>query len=370
MKTFLALVMLFHGLIHLMGFAKAFGLAKIDRLTVNIPWSLGLSWLLATLVFSISAIALLLKKEWWPTLAILAVAISQILIIIYWKDAKYGTVANLLILLVSIPSYGSYRFQSRSLKAARTQWVQKIPKNTSVIYLQDLAHMPPIVQKWVLASGVVGHQKPTTAHIEQKGRMKTDPDGRWMPFTAEQYVNTRSPGFVWIAKVRSFPFIYLDGRDKLENGKGEMLIKLSGLFPVVDVQPDDKINSAAMQRYLAEISWFPSAALNENIVWEAVDSLSARATISTENLKVSGIFTFNSEGGMVSFETERYFGNDADARLEKWFIEALEYKEFQNFTIPSKCKVSWKLQEGDFTWLDLEIDDVYYYPNLSTVPDR
>lgn len=370
MKTFLAVVMLLHGLIHSMGFAKAFGFTKADRLTAAIPWPFGLLWLLATLVFSVSAIALLSKKEWWPAMAILAAAISQILIIIYWKDAKYGTLANILILLASIPSYGSYRFQNQAIKAARTQWVHEVSANTAVVDSQDLAHMPPTIQKWMLASGVVGRQKPVSAHIKQKGRMKRDPDGKWMPFTAAQYIDTRAPGFVWIAKVTAFPLVYLDGQDKLEKDKGEMRILLSGLFPVVDVGPGDKINPAALQRYLAEIGWAPSAALNEHMVWEALDTHSAKATISIGNLAVSGIFKFNSQGDMISFETERYFGDGADARLEKWLIEVLEHREFQGYTIPSKCMVTWKLWEGDFNWLALEIEEVNYYPDLSSIPER
>ena len=42
MRPVLFVVILLHGLIHLMGFAKAFGYAAMDQLTQQIPRSVGL----------------------------------------------------------------------------------------------------------------------------------------------------------------------------------------------------------------------------------------------------------------------------------------------------------------------------------------
>jgi uncharacterized membrane protein len=50
-----------------------------------------------------------LKKDAWPILAIIAALISQVLIIAVWKDAKFGTIANLIVLLVAIFSLTTKR---------------------------------------------------------------------------------------------------------------------------------------------------------------------------------------------------------------------------------------------------------------------
>ncbi|MEP7347914.1 MAG: hypothetical protein ABI877_21765, partial [Gemmatimonadaceae bacterium] len=61
MKLFFALVLAIHGLIHLTGTAKAFGVA-IPQLTQPIERPMGLLWLLAAALLVATAIALFA----WP----------------------------------------------------------------------------------------------------------------------------------------------------------------------------------------------------------------------------------------------------------------------------------------------------------------
>jgi hypothetical protein len=154
------------------------------------------------------------------------------------------------------------------------------------------------------------------------------------------------------------PMINLSGRDKLINGKGQMLIKLLSLLPIVNEGPNEKINTGAMLRYLGEICWWPSAALNDYIKWEELSSHSAQATLTIDGVSVQGIYHFDVEGRLSSFEAQRYFGGDDEATLEKWVVENTCYKTFDGVLIPHKSKVIWKLKEGDFHWLNLEIVDL------------
>ena len=157
--------------------------------------------------------------------------------------------------------------------------------------------------------------------------------------------------------------MYMDGRDKFESGTGEMLIKLLSLFPIVDERNNEKINSGSMQRYLAEMCWFPSATTENYISWEAIGKYSAKATMTVGEKQVFGIFRFSENGEFLSFETQRYFGVEDAAQSETWFIEAVDYKVFDGINIPNKCKVTWKLKDGDFNWLNLEITDLEYNRN-------
>lgn len=99
LKPVLALVIILHGLIHLLGFVKAFKLAEIEQLSQPISKVAGIFWLLSCLLMLASAILLLLNNGYWGMVAITAIVLSQVLILTCWKDAKAGTVANFLILL-------------------------------------------------------------------------------------------------------------------------------------------------------------------------------------------------------------------------------------------------------------------------------
>ncbi|TAJ11822.1 hypothetical protein DMA11_15290 [Marinilabiliaceae bacterium JC017] len=100
MNLTLSLIMIIHGLIHLMGFAKAFKLAKVKELTQPISKFMGILWLVGAILFVVAfALSISGAKEWWMV-GFPAVIVSQFLIINYWKDAKFGTIANALVLFV------------------------------------------------------------------------------------------------------------------------------------------------------------------------------------------------------------------------------------------------------------------------------
>ena len=88
-------LLLCHGLIHLMGFARAFGYSNLTRISSPISKKYGIVWLLVCLLLIISATGFLLKSAWWPVVAIIAIVISQVVIFASWQDSKFGTIPNL-----------------------------------------------------------------------------------------------------------------------------------------------------------------------------------------------------------------------------------------------------------------------------------
>ena len=99
MKLIFAALMLIHGLIHIAGFSKAFNYGGTKQLTTPISKNAGALWMLATLLFIIASVLFYMKKEYWWMMGTVAAAFSQLVIIMSWKDAKFGTIANVLIVL-------------------------------------------------------------------------------------------------------------------------------------------------------------------------------------------------------------------------------------------------------------------------------
>lgn len=360
LKYIFAVIILVHGIIHFMGFAKAFGYGNITQLTRDISKPAGLFWFGTAVLFTAAIILFLLKRESWPVIVIIAAIISQILIFTVWRDAKFGTIANVLALLIAVPSFANNRFTKTASIEAKTILARTPDCSPVIITKEMLNNLPPVVQKWLTHSGVIGKEKINTVRLKQKGEMRTKPDGKWMAFEATQYFTVNDPAFVWTTDVHMMPLVTLVGRDKFENGQGSMFIKLLSLFKVADVKNTEKVNSATMIRYLSETSWFPAAALSDYIKWETVDSLSAKAVMNYNGMVVSGIFRFTENGDMVGFTADRYYGTDANARLEKWVVETEDWKDFNDIRIPYKSKVTWKLKEGDFNWAKMELTDLEF----------
>lgn len=97
MKTALIILLVLHGIIHLLGFVKAFNVLPVKQFSEHISKFNGIMWLLAFLLFIASALFVLLKISGWQVVVITAVALSQILVFRFWKDAKFGTIANVII---------------------------------------------------------------------------------------------------------------------------------------------------------------------------------------------------------------------------------------------------------------------------------
>ncbi len=360
MRIGLFLILLVHGIIHFMGFAKANGFGQMTALTKAISKPMGWLWLLVGLLFILSGVLYVSKKESWPMLAIIAVLLSQVLIFTVWNDAKLGSIFNGLILVIGIVALCTNQFNKMVMQETMELAAQPTAIDYRAISENDIKHLPNIVQRWMQYSGVLGKERVVSVRLKQRGEMKTKPEGKWIPFTADQYYDVANPAFIWSTEVDFMPMVKLMGRDKFTNGKGEMLIKLAALLPVVREGKNDKINSGAMLRFLAEMTWFPSAALNDYIKWEPIDEHRAKAYFTINGATVSGLFTFSDKGEMVSFEAQRYYGGGPGATLQTWLIRTSGHTDFNGTKIPGRCTVIWKLKEGDFNWLNLEIIALEY----------
>jgi hypothetical protein len=124
MRYALAGVLAVHGLIHLMGFAKAFGFAALPQLKVPIPPLWGALWLAATCAFLAAALLLVWVPRWWSLAAIAGVAVSTLVIVAWWSDAKYGAVVNAVVLVAALVGYGLEGPAQPVGPSTRTMWRQ------------------------------------------------------------------------------------------------------------------------------------------------------------------------------------------------------------------------------------------------------
>lgn len=360
LRYLFAFLLFIHGCIHLMGFVKAFRLATIPQLSYTISKSAGVMWLLSAVLFVAAAILFLLRQQNWWIPTIIALLVSQVLIIGTWQNAKAGTIANILLLVIAAVAYGNRSFNNMVKKQVSSMLAENTTGAAQPITKDMLVHLPLPVQTWLLNSGIMGKPQIHTVHLKQRGFMRLKPgDSKWIPTTAEQYFTIDKPGFIWKVKMDMMPLVPVVGRDQFIHGKGQMLIKVFSLFNMVN-QADEKIDQGALQRYLAEICWFPSAALSPYITWEAIDSASAKASMTYNGVSGSVVFHFNKDGDMVGCTADRYKGGGSEARLEKWVVDAKRWAVINRIRIPVQSEATWMLKEGNYTWYKLEITSIEY----------
>lgn len=366
LRYLFSFLLILHGLIHLLGFVSQWHLAAVSQMTGKtlIPISestsklLGLCWLLAFLGFGLAVVGYWLRRDWWMAASLGSVILSQALIILYWPDAKAGTVANLVIAVVLVLTYAQLQF-SRQADDKALQLMHQSPLDQTLVTQDMLTGLPTPVQQWLMASGVAGKECVHTVRLRQRALMRTSLTGAWMPTEAVQYYGVDVPGFVWDANVMMMGFLPLIGHDFYAEGKGRMLIKAFSVVSVVDAA-DAKINLGAMLRYLSEMCFFPSAMLSPYITWQAIDDSHAQATMTDKGLTATAVFSFDDQHRLTSCTAKRYFGGGKDGKLETWYIPIRAWKRMDGILIPVKGDVIWKLPAGDFNYFQWEITDIDY----------
>jgi len=363
MKILFMIILLIHGLIHLLGFLKAFLLAELNEITNPVSKPLGLLWLSAALILVLSGVFIFLKNPLWWLFAIIGVLISQVLIILFWKDSLYGTLPNILILTISLIAWAHYDFDKK-IKSEVSSILGKVPKEIpSEISVEDISPLPEPVQKWLKVSGVIGKSAIQSVYMTQKYQIKLKPEQKnWYPAFTKQYATVMDPAFVWLAEIEMMPAISAFGRDKFINGEGEMVFKLLSVFAVANDGPNPQINEAALQRFLGEMVWYPSAALSDYIDWKDLDPQTAKATMTLGGLSGTGEFNFDDDGHVRSFSALRYQGSGPEAKRLEWIVQVTSRKEFEGIIVPSSGEVTWKLESGDWTWAKFDIEDYRLNP--------
>lgn len=97
MKTAFIIFMVMHGLIHQLGFIKAFEFAEVKELKMPITRSSGIIWLITSVLFIVTAALYLSGSGLYIGFGVFGVILSQALIWRDWEDAKYGSIPNLIL---------------------------------------------------------------------------------------------------------------------------------------------------------------------------------------------------------------------------------------------------------------------------------
>ena len=106
MELILVILLAAHGFTHLYGFAseqflvniKEMAWQKIVFVSPRLAKVIGVFWAVAWVAFWLAAIGIIFAQDWWRMAAIVGVVISQVLIVLYFKYAWWGTISNLIII--------------------------------------------------------------------------------------------------------------------------------------------------------------------------------------------------------------------------------------------------------------------------------
>jgi len=357
---FLALIFL-HGAIHLMGFAKAFGYARMEQLQAEISRTAGIFWLLASLLFVLSGAALVARADWWSWVAFAAILLSTILVISCWQDAKFGTIANIVILAGAIIGYSTANYHHTYEKEVSNGLNQTSAHPAGLLTEADLVELPEPVRKYIRYTGAVGKPKVANFKIEFNGKIRKSEQSAWMPFASEQYnfMETSTRLFFLNAVMKGLP---VAGFHCFRNGDAFMDIRLLSLFKV-QYQSGREMGIAETVTFFNDMCCMaPATLIDKRIEWLESDSTSVKARFSNNGIAITARLYFNEKGELTNFVSDdRYAAgeNNTMHRL-KWSTPLKEYKLVDGFTLATSAEAIYAYPEGDLCYGTFSLQHITY----------
>lgn len=363
MTLVFAIFLIVHGLIHLLGSAKAFGLAELPQLTRPITPLFGVLWLIAASLFLATAASLFVWPRSWWAVGMCAIALSTFVIVPSWIDTKFGMVANLAALVGVV--FGFLAQGPASLRAAYERDVHRaLTRVASVgpITDADLAHLPDPVQHYLRATGVVGNPRVHNFHVRMHGRIRNGPAARWIPLTAEQYNFIDEPARLFYLNGSMFS-IPVQGYHLYVGPSASMRVKAAALVPVVDVSGTEMNQGETVTMFNDMCVLAPATLIEPSIAWEPVDPRTARASFTNAGHIIRAELSFNEAGELINFWSDDRYQTSPDGksvRKVRWSTPLGPYRSFGSVRLASGGEGKWHEPGGEYAYIELMIDDVQY----------
>ncbi|KUO63568.1 hypothetical protein APF79_11655 [bacterium BRH_c32] len=356
LKISLLTVMVIHGMIHFLGFLKAFKIAEISQLTQNISKPIGILWLSALILFIAAAIQLISNQDLWWITALAAAIVSQVLIFLFWQDAKFGSIANIIILIPVIAGYGFWSFENMFNKDVDVR-LEPNSIERNLLKEKDIEHLPLPVQKYLRYAGVMDKKRVYNARIDFEIKMR-EKGKDWFNATSVQYNFFDEPTRLFFMKGKKFG-ITVPGYHRYVEAKASMDIRLFGLFPIVK-QSGEVMNKTETVTLFNDMCLMVSATLvDKRIIWEPIDSLTTKAVFTNRGISISAILYFNEVGQLINFTSEDRTAI-TDMKQYRFSTPVKDYKNINGINVPTYGEAIWHYPDGEFTYGKFQLKSIQY----------
>lgn len=363
MKLLFALLLLVHGIIHLMGPAKAFGLAELPQLAQPISKPLALVWLFAAVLLLATATALFVWPRWWWVLGAGAIVVSQVVIATSWADARYGTIANVVVLAgvaLGFLSQGPWSFRAEYDRETAQGLGRAVA--TPLVTEVDLAQLPAVVQRYIRLNGAVGQPRVQNFHARFHGQIRSGPRARWMSFSGEQYNFYDQPSrlFLMNASMFGIPF---QAFHRFIGPSATMRVKVASVVTMVDAKGPvmDEAETVTLFNDLCVLA--PGALIDRGIQWQEIDPQTVSASFTNGGHTIRAILSFNARGELTNFVADGRAAASADGKSftkMRWSTPLGDYREFGSHRLMARGEGIWHAPAGGYSYLRFDLETIEY----------
>ena len=259
-----------------------------------------------------------------------------------------------LILLLAaagfaVAAYGNYHWQRGTRNLRNGLNAARIPVTPQCVDFHELEGLPAPVQRYFRIALTDGMPMVARVDLQHSGSMNMSAtSAQWKPFTSDQQVVTRQPGFDWNGRINMMPGVAVLVHDAYVAGEGSLRAALLGLITVADMRGTDDLAKGELIRFFAEAAWYPTALLpSQGVNWEAVDTHSSRATLVDGAVTATLHFNFNETGEIETIRANAR-GRTIAGRIvpTPWQGRFWNYQDRGGMRVPINGEVAWLLPDG------------------------
>jgi len=358
-----AFVLVVHGLIHLLGAARAFEWAELPQLARPISRPLGAVWLVTSVLFITAGGLLLASHRAWWAIASAALVVSTVAIASSWADAKAGMLVNAVVLVgvaLGFAASGPYSLRAAFEHDVDERLVHLPP--AEIVSDSDLTRLPEPVQRYLRNAGVVGQPRVANFYVRMHGRIRGGRDARWMPITAEQYNFLGEPARLFYLTSSMFMIPVL-GYHRFAGPTATMKVKAAGLLTVAAASGEEMNRSESVTIFNDMCVMAPASLIDRSITWEPVDSTAARARFAAAAGTITAEMRFTPTGDLNDFVSDDRSALMPDGRTMRrlrWSTPLTSWRSFGIVRLASEGQARWHEPDGEYTYLELTLDEVRY----------
>jgi hypothetical protein len=231
----------------------------------------------------------------------------------------------------------------------------------SLLLEGDIVHLPEIVKKYIRYVGAIGKEKVFNFRALFSGVIRSKPEDSGMKLKSEQYNFFEEPTRIFYIAAWKMGIPAL-GLHLYKNEKAIMIIKLLGLFKIVDAKGKEMDQGETVTLFNDMCFMAPASLIDSNIEWETIDPLTVNAVYTNGSIKISAKLFFNEEGALINFISNDRF-ETADGKTYDnypWSTPVSGYRQSGDRKFPVSAKTIYHRPKGDFCYGEFVIEKIDY----------
>lgn len=266
-----------------------------------------------------------------------------------WLKAVLLIAIALSVVVAGVITYGASRWKTGTNELRAKLGAVRTPINPVTYDAREVENLPPPVRRYFHAVLKDGQPIVSAAQLTHEGQFNMgETQAKWSRFTSNQVAITRRPGFDWDGRIAMAPGLNVFVHDAYVAGEGILHAELLGLVTLADIRGTPEAAQGELMRFLAEAAWYPTALLpSQGVRWEAIDNMSARATLTDGATTVSLDFRFDAAGLLSGVRAAaRHRTVNGVLVATPWQGRFWGYEVRDGMRIPLEGEVAWELPEG------------------------